>query len=237
MKCSWRQDARGQEFQAHETARQSRAGRFLGEHLRPLHEGNREHQGPVQEVHDKGFEVVGISVEGMSAQAGDIRQEEGNPWILCRNADLHARDADVHAAEYYGVSAIPVLILVGRDGKVVSIHARGPELGTLIEKALAAAATGGRRRAAKATTRRKIEEEKGSGVGRPQKKKREAEMLAKAPKFRTWTDTDGDFHKKAKFRGVVAGKVRLELEDGSITTMPLENLSDEDQKYIRERKH
>ena len=125
-------------------------------------------------------------------------------------------------------------ILVGRDGKVVSIHARGPELGPLIEKALAAAVTGGQGAGKSSDGEDKAELKKAR-----EKKKRQEAMLAKAPKFRTWTwtDTSGDFHKTAKFRGAVAGKVKLELEDGSVVTVPLEELSDEDQKYIRERKH
>jgi thiol-disulfide isomerase/thioredoxin len=185
-----------------------------------------------EERHGKGFEVVGVNVEGMSAeQLAEFAKKKEIPWLLCR-------DADLHAAEYYGISAIPVLILVGRDGKVVSIHARGPELGPLVEKALAAAFTGGRD-AGKSSDDDKAELKKAKKAAElaAQKKKREEAMLAKAPKFRTWSDISGDFHKTAKFRGAVAGKVKLELEDGSVITVPLEKLSDEDQKYIRERKH
>ena len=190
-----------------------------------------------EKYHDKGFEVVGVNVGRWTRTSSPTSpRRRKSRGTICRNADLHARDADVHAAEYYGVSAIPVLILVGRDGKVVSIHARGPELGTLIERRLAAAATRRARRRARATTRRNSRRKRRSGVGRPKEKTRGGNAR-QGPQVPHWTDTSGDFHKKAKFRGVVAGKVRLELEDGSITTVPLENLSDEDQKYIRERKH
>jgi hypothetical protein len=36
------------------------------------------------------------------------------------------------AARHYGVNAIPTMLLVGRDGKVVSIRARGEELKRLL---------------------------------------------------------------------------------------------------------
>ena len=36
----------------------------------------------------------------------------------------------------YGVSGIPQVILVDKEGKVVSLNARGPELGRLLEKLL-----------------------------------------------------------------------------------------------------
>ena len=36
-------------------------------------------------------------------------------------------------ATYYGISGIPTVILVDREGKVVSVNARGPELGKLLE--------------------------------------------------------------------------------------------------------
>ena len=35
---------------------------------------------------------------------------------------------------YYGVNAIPTMILVGKDGKVIDTHARGAHLKELLEK-------------------------------------------------------------------------------------------------------
>ena len=39
-------------------------------------------------------------------------------------------------AEYFGINAIPAAILVDKDGKVVSLRARGPELTKLLEQLL-----------------------------------------------------------------------------------------------------
>ena len=41
----------------------------------------------------------------------------------------------------------------------------------------------------------------------------------------------------AKFRGMVSKVVKLELEDGTVISVPLEKLSDDDQECIRERKY
>jgi hypothetical protein len=43
-------------------------------------------------------------------------------------------------ATKYGVSGIPTVILVGRDGKVVSLDARGEKLGEQLDKLFAGAA-------------------------------------------------------------------------------------------------
>jgi hypothetical protein len=39
-------------------------------------------------------------------------------------------------ATYYGIMSIPNVILVDKEGKVVSLHARGEELGRLLEQQL-----------------------------------------------------------------------------------------------------
>ena len=85
--------------------------------------------------HDKGFEVVGINLgDDDAAQLADFYKKNAITWTNCRDKDA------VHSvAEYYGVfvSATPMLILVGRSGKVLSLHAKGPDLESLIDKALA----------------------------------------------------------------------------------------------------
>ena len=39
-------------------------------------------------------------------------------------------------ADYYGIFGIPVAVLVGKDGKVISLNARGPALEKELEKLL-----------------------------------------------------------------------------------------------------
>ena len=68
-------------------------------------------------------------------------------------------------------------------------------------------------------------------------KREQAAKEAKARTARTWTDSSGQYHVKAKFRGMANRVVKLELEDGNIISLPLEKLSDDDQECIRERKY
>ena len=58
---------------------------------------------------------------------------------------------------------------------------------------------------------------------------------AEKSKWRTWTDASGEHKIEAKYGGVVAGKVKLIKQDGTTIMVPLEKLSDEDQKWIKNR--
>ncbi len=57
-----------------------------------------------------------------------------------------------------------------------------------------------------------------------------------AAKWRTWTDSTGRHTVEAKFGGMMAGKVKLTKKDGATIQLLLEKLSDEDQKWIENRK-
>lgn len=82
--------------------------------------------------HDKGFEVVGISLDRDREALEKFLADEQNPWITLHDGDWK----DNAVATYYGVMGIPTVILVDQAGKVVSTKARGPELGKLLEQLL-----------------------------------------------------------------------------------------------------
>ena len=88
---------------------------------------------------------------------------------------------------------------------------------------------------ARAKAKEMEEQERKAEEKAARKKKAEEFRAAHAPKFRQWSDTSGSFHRTAKFRGLANRIVKLELEDGSVISVPLEKLSDDDQKYIRQR--
>ncbi|HWB09360.1 MAG TPA: redoxin family protein [Pirellulales bacterium] len=77
--------------------------------------------------HERGFDVVGISLDGDREALDKFLSEKGIPWTT-----LHQAGGQHPAAAFYGVSAIPTVLLVDRDGKVVSIRARGEELKRLL---------------------------------------------------------------------------------------------------------
>ena len=57
-------------------------------------------------------------------------ESEKLPWVTLHEKELGGRHP---LAAYYGINAIPTVLLVDKEGKVVSLRARGPELDRLLE--------------------------------------------------------------------------------------------------------
>lgn len=73
--------------------------------------------------HDKGFEVIGVSLDKEREALDEYLAKNEIPWTI-----VHDPEKRNPTADYYGIQGIPTLILVGSDGLVVSTKARGPEL-------------------------------------------------------------------------------------------------------------
>ena len=83
--------------------------------------------------HDKGFEVVGVCLDSSREKLESFVEAREIPWVNLFE-DNAAWDHPV--ATQYGIMAIPTVILINAEGKVVSLKARGAELGRLLEKEL-----------------------------------------------------------------------------------------------------
>jgi len=81
-----------------------------------------------KQYHDKGFEVVGVSLDTDKKAAEAYVKDQQIPWVTLFNDDANHNGWQHPMAVYYGVQGIPTVILVGADGKVISLSARGPEL-------------------------------------------------------------------------------------------------------------
>jgi thiol-disulfide isomerase/thioredoxin len=81
--------------------------------------------------HDRGFEVVAISADRSQAALDKFLEKNPLPWPV-----LYKEGEPNPTQEYYGVMSWPTLILVGSDGNVVSLNARGPKLTEALEKLL-----------------------------------------------------------------------------------------------------
>jgi thiol-disulfide isomerase/thioredoxin len=81
-----------------------------------------------QQYHDKGFEVVGISLDSDREATAEFVEDQQLPWVTLFSDDAEQTGWQHPMAVYYGIQGIPTVILVGADGKVVSLSARGPEL-------------------------------------------------------------------------------------------------------------
>ena len=82
--------------------------------------------------HAKGFEIVGISCDRDVDRLKEFLKENEIPWEIVLDADTKIEG--VSMADYCGVEGIPCMILIGRDGKVISTNARGRELERLLKK-------------------------------------------------------------------------------------------------------
>jgi thiol-disulfide isomerase/thioredoxin len=89
-----------------------------------------------ERFHSKGFEVVGISGDDDRELLEAFLKEEAIPWVNLFQPPKDGEAVPQPTSEYYAVSSIPTAILVGKDGKVVSLEARGEMLTELLEKLL-----------------------------------------------------------------------------------------------------
>ena len=85
-----------------------------------------------KKYHGKGFEVIGISLDRKDddEKLSKFIEDHKLPWA-CINIEDSKKLADK-----YQVNAIPYPVLIGRDGRVVSMRARGPQLERLLERLL-----------------------------------------------------------------------------------------------------
>ena len=90
-----------------------------------------------EKFHEKGFDVVGISLDRTREPLDKFIEKEEIPWAQLYDEEIQNGKGWNHPmAEYFGINAIPAAILVDKDGKVVSLRARGPELTKLLEQLL-----------------------------------------------------------------------------------------------------
>ena len=92
-----------------------------------------------EKYHDAGFEVLGYSIDDDLEALEKFEKERKLPWKtasskLSVEAKENGGKEYVDLSEYYGVNAIPTMILVGKDGKVISLEARGEELKKLLKE-------------------------------------------------------------------------------------------------------
>lgn len=82
--------------------------------------------------HDRGFDVVAISLDSDRERLETFLEGDDLPWTVLFDADPTAESM----GDYYGIIGIPTVILVGPDGNVVSLGARGRTLGNQLKKLL-----------------------------------------------------------------------------------------------------
>ncbi|HZZ72185.1 MAG TPA: TlpA disulfide reductase family protein [Pirellulales bacterium] len=89
-----------------------------------------------EQFHDRGFEVLGVSLDDTPAQAQDFFKAKNIPWKTLAGVDPAHASWEMPLVKQFGIIGIPAMMLVGKDGKVISISARGEKLGVLLAKLL-----------------------------------------------------------------------------------------------------
>lgn len=90
----------------------------------------------LEEYGDKGFAVVGINLDDTVADCLRVVEQQELPWVNLMSDKESERGWKNPMAVHYGISGIPTAILVDKEGKVVSMMARGTELQRLLAQLL-----------------------------------------------------------------------------------------------------
>jgi len=77
-----------------------------------------------EKYHAQGFEVVGISLDEDRKAVEGFVTENKIPWPII----FAGKGWGDPIAQFYGISGIPQLILIGKDGNVITLNARGKKL-------------------------------------------------------------------------------------------------------------
>jgi peroxiredoxin len=68
--------------------------------------------------HDKGFEILGVSVDSSAEPWIQAVSEDGTPWIHVLD-ESQGKNRPTRAAQLYGVHAVPSFFLVDPEGKLI----------------------------------------------------------------------------------------------------------------------
>ena len=86
--------------------------------------------------HDKGLEIVGVSLDNNKANWLAAIEQTGQKWP--QMSDLKGWDCE--GARFYGIQSIPANVLINEHGKIVARDLRGDDLLKEIESRLSAGA-------------------------------------------------------------------------------------------------
>lgn len=83
---------------------------------------------------DRGLEIVGINLDESPEAMQQVFDAETIPWIHLRSNDNSAIGFKTPLAVELGVTAIPFVLFLNQDGKVLAIHTRGTLLAKRLEE-------------------------------------------------------------------------------------------------------
>ncbi len=81
---------------------------------------------------DKGFDIIGISLDSDETRLRDFLKEKEIPWRQV----FSGKGWDSPVSRQYGIYSIPNMWLIDKEGKLISNSARGEKLESMVVKAL-----------------------------------------------------------------------------------------------------
>ncbi|HKD38007.1 MAG TPA: TlpA disulfide reductase family protein [Pirellulales bacterium] len=87
-----------------------------------------------ERFHARGFEVVGVSLDTDADDLQAFLAKEQIRWPVLMGNEKTGAGWETPLAIYYGIQSVPTAILVDRQGKVVSLNARGENLTRRLEE-------------------------------------------------------------------------------------------------------
>ncbi len=81
-----------------------------------------------KEHHNKGFDVIGVSLDESETELREYIEEHEIPWIQI----FDGTGWKSKLAQYFGINSVPSQWLIDRDGKIVSVETRQERLGQLV---------------------------------------------------------------------------------------------------------
>ncbi len=85
----------------------------------------------------QGFDVLGVNMDENLASGRSFVEQQKFPWRSFHNRDVQELGFKSALAQKLGVTAIPFMLLLDRDGRVAALHVRGEQLGPAIAKLVA----------------------------------------------------------------------------------------------------
>lgn len=97
---------------------------FWASWCRPCREENPAVVRLYKEYQKQGFEIFGVSLDESREQWVEAIEKDGLPWVNV--SDL--KGAESEAARLYNVDAIPMTVLLDKEGRVIALNLRGRAL-------------------------------------------------------------------------------------------------------------
>ncbi|MCU0719968.1 MAG: TlpA family protein disulfide reductase [Pirellula sp.] len=99
----------------------------------------------IKEVYAKhqaaGVEVIGVNIDENPEELKEFLAKEQLPWKMVVSNDPAKKGFETQLVQGLGITGIPFIAVIGRDGKVAALHTRGEALTKKIEELLAAPAS------------------------------------------------------------------------------------------------